>query len=227
MLQNLAGCLASPDWQQEPCLSTMPVLQQIEVTLMAEMEADSTVPARLEELAELAGARFVALGALLVALQPDVAMLQLGPAGTSGCGQVLMHEFWCRASRTPNRPVKDTRKPCIPATHLQSLPDRCRRPRRCYKCLRCCSRCCSCTQKCCRGGWQGECSQSGCHTPAEACAVDSGFLHCFAIIWEGGGDLGSYMPSGLSGLSSPQATAGLRCRCASTSNSHCCWRCHP
>ena len=64
----------------------MPVLQQIEVWLMAEMEADRTVPARLEALAELAGARLVALGALLVALQPEVAMLQLGPAGTSGSG---------------------------------------------------------------------------------------------------------------------------------------------
>ena len=77
----------------------MPVLQQMEVWLMAEMEADRTVPARLEALAELAGARFVALGALLVALHPDVAMLQLGPAGTSGSGQLLMHVVLCRASR--------------------------------------------------------------------------------------------------------------------------------
>ena len=194
---------------------------------MAEIEADRTVPARLEALAELAGARFVALGALLVALQPDVAMLQLGPAGTSGCGRMPMHELRCRANRTPDMPVKDARKPCIAATHLQSLPDRCRCPRRCCKCPRCCSRSCFCKQMCCTDGWQGDCSQSGCRTPAEACAVDSGFLHCFAIVREGGGESGSCMPSGLSGLSSQQATAMLRCRCGSTSNSHCCWRCHP
>ena len=66
---------------------------------MAEMDADRTVPARLEALAELAGARLVALGALLVALQPVVAMLQLGPAGTSGFGLLLMHVILCRASR--------------------------------------------------------------------------------------------------------------------------------